>query len=309
MKFETPATANPIDRMKVVGRAHTRIDGPLKATGLAPYAYEHHREVENAAIGYAVGAAVAKGRINAIDTVAAKAAPGVIAIVTAADVGKLGKGKFNTVKLLAGPDVDHYHQAVAIVVAETFEQARAAAGLVRVDYARDKGRFDLDAALKTAPLTGAEKPGKGEDRVGTFETAFASAPVKLDAEYSTPDHSHAMMEPFASIAAWNGDALTVWTSNQMIDWGRTDLATTLNMPKEKVTLLSPYVGGGFGGKLFLRSDAVLAARGARRKGSGATGQVYDGPSVHGQQHDASPGDAPAHPHRRGQGRYDHRDRA
>ncbi len=266
MKFETPATTNPIDRMKVVGRAQTRIDGPLKTTGLAPYAYERHREIENAAYGYVVGAAVAKGRINAVDTAAAKAAPGVIAIVTAADVGKLGKGKFNTVKLLAGPDVDHYHQAVAVVVAVTFEQARAAAGLVRVDYARGKGRFDLDAALKTAPLTDAEKPGKGEDRVGKFETAFASAPVKLDAEYTTPDHSHAMMEPFASIAAWNGDALTVWTSNQMIDWGRTDLATTLNMPKEKVTFLSPYVGGGFGGKLFLRSDAVLAALGAKAAG-------------------------------------------
>ncbi len=266
MKFETPAATNPIDRTKVVGRAQTRIDGPLKTTGLAPYAYEHHREIENVAYGYVVGAAVAKGRINAIDTAVAKAAPGVIAIVTAADVGKLGKGKFNTVTLLAGPDVDHYHQAVAVVVAETFEQARAAAGLVRVDYARGKGRFDLDAALKTAPLTDADKPGKGEDRVGTFETAFASAPVKLDAEYSTPDHSHAMMEPFASIAAWNGDALTVWTSNQMIDWGRTDLATTLNMPKEKVTFLSPYVGGGFGGKLFLRSDAVLAALGAKAAG-------------------------------------------
>ncbi|MES3083730.1 aldehyde oxidoreductase molybdenum-binding subunit PaoC [Sphingomonas faeni] len=266
MKFETPAAANPIDRMKVVGRAQTRIDGPLKTTGLAPYAYEHRDEIENAAYAYVVGAAVAKGRINAVDTAAAKAAPGVIAIVTAADVGKLGKGKFNTVKLLAGLDVDHYHQAVAVVVAETFEQARAAAGLVRVDYARVKGRFDLDAALKTAPLTDAEKPGKGEDRVGNFETAFASAPVKLDAEYTTPDHSHAMMEPFASIAAWNGDALTVWTSNQMIDWGRTDLATTLNMPKEKVTFLSPYVGGGFGGKLFLRSDAVLAALGAKAAG-------------------------------------------
>jgi xanthine dehydrogenase YagR molybdenum-binding subunit len=266
MKFETPATTNPIDRMKVVGHARSRIDGPLKTTGTAPYAYEHHREIENVAYGYVVGAAIAKGRINAVDTASAKAAPGVVAVVTSADMGKLGKGKYNTVKLLAGPDVDHYHQAVAVVVAETFEQARAAAALVRVDYARTNGRFDLDAALKTAPLTDADKPGKGEDRVGKFETAFASAAVKLDAEYTTPDHSHAMMEPFASIAAWDGDALTVWTSNQMIDWGRTDLATTLNMPKEKVTFLSPYIGGGFGGKLFLRSDAVLAALGAKAAG-------------------------------------------
>ncbi|MEG3162389.1 aldehyde oxidoreductase molybdenum-binding subunit PaoC [Sphingomonas sp. LB2R24] len=265
MKFETPAGTNPVDRLKVVGHARSRIDGPLKTTGLAPYAYEHH-ELENVAYGYVVGAAVAKGRINTIDTSAAKAAPGVLAVVTASDAGTLGKGNFNTVKLLAGPKVDHYHQAVAVVVAETFEQARFASGLVRVDYARASGRFDLDAALKTAPLTDADKPGKGEDRVGTFEAAFASAPVKLDAEYTTPDHSHAMMEPFASIAAWNGDALTVWTSNQMIDWGRSDLAKTLGIPKDKITFQSPYVGGGFGGKLFLRSDAVLAALGAKAAG-------------------------------------------
>ena len=266
MKFDTPAATNPIDRMKVVGRAHDRIDGPLKTTGRAPYAYEHHDGLDNVAYGYVVGAAVAKGRVEAIDTAAAKAAPGVIAIVTAADAGKLGKGKLNTVKLFGGPAVDHYHQALAVVVAETFEQARAAAGLVRVEYARTKGRFDLDAALKTAPLVGADKPDKGETRVGKFEPAFAAAPVKLDQEYTTPDHSHAMMEPFASIAAWDGDALTVWTSNQMIDWGRTDLAMTLNMPKEKITFQSPYVGGGFGGKLFLRSDAVLAALGAKAAG-------------------------------------------
>ncbi|MDJ0275335.1 aldehyde oxidoreductase molybdenum-binding subunit PaoC [Sphingomonas sp. 2R-10] len=260
MKFDSPAGTNPIDRKQAVGRALPRIDGPLKTTGLAPYAYEHHREVADPAYGAIVGAGVAKGTIRSIDTSAARAAPGVLAIVTAQDAGKLGKGKMNTVKLLAGPDVDHYHQAVAVVVAETFEQARAAAALVRVDYARAKGRFDLDEALRTA------KPAPGDDgeaRVGSFESAYAAAPVKLDAEYTTPDHTHAMMEPFASIAAWNGDQLTVWTSNQMIDWGRGDLATTLGIPKDKVTLLSPYVGGGFGGKLFLRADAVLAALGAK----------------------------------------------
>jgi xanthine dehydrogenase YagR molybdenum-binding subunit len=270
MKFETPAGPNPIDRMKVVGRPHDRIDGPLKTTGTAPYAYEHHGEVANVAYGQIVGSAVAQGRISSIDTSAAKAAPGVIAVVTATDAGPLGKGKFNTVKLLAGPDVDHYHQAVAIVVAETFEQARHAANLVRVDYARTKGRFDLDEALKTAPLTGGSS-GEGSeapsvDRVGKFEQAFAAAPFKIDAHYTTPDESHAMMEPFASIAAWNGDELTVWTSNQMIDWGRGDLATTLGIPKEKIRLMSPYVGGGFGGKLFLRADAVMAALGAKAAG-------------------------------------------
>ncbi len=268
MKFYTPATTNPIDRMKVVGRAHDRIDGPLKTTGQAPYAYEFYREVPNAAYGYVVGSAIAKGRIRSMSLNEARAAPGVLAIVTAADAGKLGKGKYNTAKLFAGPAVDHYHQAVAVVVAETFEQARAAAGLIRVDYQRAPGRFDLDQEIKTAPLHGGNS-GEGsespppEHRVGKFEAAFAAAPVKLDQRYTTPDHSHAMMEPFASIASWAGDALTVWTSNQMIDWGRTDLATTLGIPKERITFMSPYVGGGFGGKLFLRTDAVLAALGAR----------------------------------------------
>ena len=270
MKFDTPAASNPIDRMTVVGRAQDRIDGPAKTTGRARYAYEHHADVPNAAYGYVVGSAIAKGRVNAIDTAAAKAAPGVIAIVTAADAGTLGKGKFNTVKLLGGPEVDHYHQALAVVVAETFEQARAAAGLVRIDYARAKGRFDLDEALKTAPLTGGDSDEGSKsppvDRTGAFNTAFAAAPVTLDGRYTTPDQSHAMMEPFASIASWQGDRLTVWTSNQMIDWGRSDLAKTLGMPKDKITLLSPYVGGGFGGKLFLRTDAVLAALGAKAAG-------------------------------------------
>ena len=96
MKFDTPAGDNPIDRMTVVGHATDRIDGPLKTTGTAPYAYEHHAEVANAAYGYIVGAAIAKGRINAIDTAAAKAAPGVLAIVTAQNAGKLGKGQAST---------------------------------------------------------------------------------------------------------------------------------------------------------------------------------------------------------------------
>ncbi|WP_312788137.1 xanthine dehydrogenase family protein molybdopterin-binding subunit, partial [Stenotrophomonas indicatrix] len=100
-------------------------------------------------------------------------------------------------------------------------------------------------------------------RVGDFEKAFSQAAVTLDATYHTPDQSHAMMEPHATMAAWEGDQLTVWTSNQMIDWGRTDLARTLGIAKDKVRLVSPYIGGGFGGKLFLRSDALLAALAAR----------------------------------------------
>src|SRR3954465_10553609 len=142
MKFETPATTNPIDQLKVVGQPVDRIDGPLKTTGTAPYAYDRHDVVTNLAYGYIVGSAIAKGRIVSMDLSAARAAPGVIAIVTAQNAGKLGKGKFNTAPLLGGPQIDHYHQAIAVVVAETFEQARAGAFLVRVEYARSKGSFD-----------------------------------------------------------------------------------------------------------------------------------------------------------------------
>jgi xanthine dehydrogenase YagR molybdenum-binding subunit len=267
MKFDTPATTNPIDQLKVVGQPLDRIDGPLKTTGQALYAYEHNDAVRNAAYGYVVGAAIAKGRITGMQLDVAKAAPGVLAIVTAENAGPLDKGKFNTAKLFGGPQVDHYHQAIAVVVAETFEQARDAASLVKVDYAREEGQFDLAAAAGSAPLvSGDSGEGSGaphEARTGDFEAAFAAAPVRLDETYTTPDESHAMMEPHASIAAWDGDSLVVWTSNQMINWTTGDLAKTLGMPQEKVRLISPFIGGGFGGKLFLRADAVLAALGAR----------------------------------------------
>jgi len=260
MKFDTPATTNPIDQLKVVGKPTDRIDGPLKTTGTAPYAYERHDVVPNQAYGYVVGASIAKGRIASLDTSAARAASGVLAVVTARNAGKLGKGNFNTARLLGGPEIEHYHQAIAVVVAETFEQARSAAQLIRVDYVRSKGAFDLASAKSSAVASTREQP---DISVGDFAGAFAAASTQLDATYTTPDHAHAMMEPHASIAAWEGDKLTLWTSNQMIDWGKGDVAKTLGLPKENVRLISPYIGGGFGGKLFVRADALLAALGAR----------------------------------------------
>jgi len=260
MKFDTPATDNPIDQMKVVGRAHDRIDGPLKTTGTAPYAYEWQNEVPGATYGYVLGAAIAKGRIIAMDLHDAETAPGVLAIVTAANAGKLGKGDMNAATLLGGPQIEHYHQAIAVVVAETFEQARAAASLINVDYQREQGAYSL-AEQKPAVTTPPEDtPDK---TAGDFASAFAASPVQHDAIYTTPDQSHMAMEPHASLAVWEGDKLVLRTSNQMIAWCRSELAKTLNIPEEKVRVISPYIGGGFGGKLFLRSDAVLAALAAR----------------------------------------------
>jgi xanthine dehydrogenase YagR molybdenum-binding subunit len=263
MKFDTPATTNPIDQMKVVGKPTSRIEGPLKTTGTAPYAYERHDVAANQAYGYVVGAAIAKGRIASMNLDDARAAPGVVAIVTADNAGKLTKGDFNTAKLLGGPAVDHYHQAIALVVADSFEQARAAASLVRVEYAREKGAYDLAAAIDTAIKPQASFGTEPDSAVGDFAAAFAAAPVQLDVRYTTPDHSHAMMEPHATIAAWEGEKLTVWTSNQMIAWSAGDMAKTLGIPKENVRVDSPYIGGGFGGKLFNRADVLLAALGAR----------------------------------------------
>lgn len=267
MKFDTPATTNPIDQLKVVGRPHDRVDGPLKTTGTAPYAYERHDVVPNQAYGYVVGAAIAKGRVTAMHVDEARDAPGVLAIVTTLGVPKLPVSKHNTALLFGGADIHHYHQAIAVVVAKSFEEARAAGMLIRSEYAVAPGSFDLAKSASTAPLVGGES-GEGSsappiDRIGNFEQAFAAASVTLDATYTTPDESHSMMEPFATVAAWDGDKVTVWTSNQMVTWGKQDLAKSLDIPVENVHLMSPYVGGGFGGKLFVRSDVVLAAIAAR----------------------------------------------
>jgi xanthine dehydrogenase YagR molybdenum-binding subunit len=262
MKFDKPASTNPIDQLKVVGKPVDRIDGRLKTTGTAKYAHDRHDVVEKQAHGFILGSAIAKGRILSMDVALARAAPGVLAIVTAANAGKLGKGKFNAAPLLGGPDVVHYHQAIAVVVAETFEQARAAAHLVRVDYARAPGSFDLASAKETAKPAD-DTGATSETKVGDFAAAFASAPVQHDATYTTVNESHSMIEPYASIAAWNGDQLTIWTSNQMINWTADDVSKTLGISKEKVRISSPFIGGGFGAKLWLRADAVLAALGAR----------------------------------------------
>ncbi|MEO6279709.1 aldehyde oxidoreductase molybdenum-binding subunit PaoC [Roseateles sp.] len=265
MRFDKPATTNAIDQGRIVGRPTPRIDGPLKTTGTAPYAYEYHDVTADPAIGFVVGASIAKGRVKTMDVTAARKAPGVLAIVTAKNAGKLGKSSKNTAKLLGGPEVEHYHQALAVVVATTFEHARAAAALIDIRYeAAASGRFDLAAAKPHAPLAkGDGMGGKAQTKVGNFEGAFAKAAVQLDATYTTPDQGHAMMEPHATLAAWEGKKLTVWTANQMIGWAVEDLAKTLGIAKTDVHVKSPYIGGGFGGKLFLRADVLLAALGAR----------------------------------------------
>ncbi len=269
MKFNKPAGTNSIDQLKIISKPIDRLDGPLKTTGTARYAYEQHDVVANIAYGEIVGAAIAKGRIKSINVVKAKAAPGVIAVVTGANAGKLGKGEFYVARQLADSQVEHYHQAIAVVVAETFEQARAAAALVEVAYTPGKGVYELTASESNEVQVKTGIPGTEEEpdiMRGDFETAFAAAPVKVDEKYTTPDQTHAMMEPHATVAAWQGDQLTLWTSVQIIKWASRDLAKILTMPLKKIRFVSPFIGGGFGGKATVLSDAVLAAVAARVAG-------------------------------------------
>ena len=201
-----------------------------------------------------------------MDTRAAETAPGVVKVVTWQNAGAVKKPDAVTAKLLGGPEVEHYDQAIAIVVADSFEQARAAAKLIVVDYARDKGAYDLQAAKASATKPKAGFGGDPDTSVGDFAGAFAKAPVTLDATYSTPDQCHSPMEPHATIASWDNGKLTVWTSNQMIQWAKRDLSQAFGIPEESVHVMSPYVGGGFGSKLWVRSDAIMAAAASRACG-------------------------------------------
>jgi len=267
MKFDTPAGANPTDRMAVLGKPLDRYEARLKTTGKATYAHEHRNVADNPACGYILGASIAKGRIRSIDTAEAERAPGVIAVVTYKNAGKPGVGKFYVQKMLAAPEVDHYHQPVAVVVAQTFEQARAASTLVRVGYELASGRYDLAAQKGSAPVPPqGEYGGPNEKEVGDFARAFAAAAVKVDESYTVPDQAHAMMEPHATIARWDGDHVTCWTSIQQMNWGTRDLALILGIPKENVRLISPFIGGGFGGKGTVQADLALAAISARVAG-------------------------------------------
>ena len=268
MEFTAPVPNTPIDDRDdgVVGKPLDRVEGPLKVTGTAPYAAEYAGFGE-AAYGYPVPATIAKGRIADIDTGEAERQPGVLVVLTWRNVdppnGQAPRtpdgptsGK-KAVPELNDSRVDHYGQAVALVVAESFEQARSAARLVRVSYDREPHEVELRPHMSK----GAPPPDDAEadSLVGDFEGAFERAPVQLDVEYTTPVQSHAMMEPHATIATWTNERLTVHTSHQMVAPGAGSLAATFRLPKDKVRMISRYIGGGFGGKLDVWADAVLAA--------------------------------------------------
>ncbi|PTQ09384.1 xanthine dehydrogenase [Sphingomonas oleivorans] len=260
MRYDKPISMTPLDARRIVAQPVDRVDGPAKLSGAATYSYEYHEEVPGAAYGMIVPAAIAKGRIVAIDSAAAEAAEGVLMVMTHRNAPRQGSGG-DAAPQLVGSEIAHHGQAVALVVAETFEQARHAAGLVRVDYEREPGRFDLAEAERQA-----RPPRGGEHRMGDFEAAFAASPFAVDVSYTTPDQAHAMMEPHASIARWDGDRLTLWSAQQLPDWSVGDIAATLAMPSEHIRIISRFIGGGFGGKISVYADAILSALAARALG-------------------------------------------
>ncbi len=268
MEFTTPISETALDWRTdaAVGKPLDRVEGALKVTGRAPYAAEY-AGFGAVAYGYPVPATIAKGRIAEIDADEAERQPGVLTVLTWRNVdppnGQAPRtpdgptsGKKAAPELIDS-HVHHYGQAVALVVAESFEQARSAARLVKVTYDADIHESELRPHL----AKGAPPPDDdtADSLVGDFEDAFARAPVQLDAEYTTPVQSHAMMEPHATIAEWTPERLTLHTSHQMVAPAAGSVAATFQLPKEKVRLVSRYIGGGFGGKLDVWPDAILAA--------------------------------------------------
>jgi xanthine dehydrogenase YagR molybdenum-binding subunit len=257
--------------MTMIGQPLNRVDGPLKVSGRATYAFEHW-DVGQPLYGFIAGATIGKGRISRIDAARAERSPGVRLVMTYQNAPAQGTPDTSipiqysrAQPALSGPDIHHYGEAVALVVATTLEQARAAASLVDVAYDVQPGYFDFATRQGQAY---APKRVKGrwdtDTAVGDFAAAFASATVTVDQRYSTPYEFSQPMEPHACLAVPRGDDLTLYVSAQTISNARTAIANTLRIDPQRIQVVAPYVGGGFGSKLGIHSETILAALAARR---------------------------------------------
>lgn len=254
----------------IIGRPISRIDGPLKVSGRATYAYEHW-DVGQPLYGFIVGATVGKGRITAIDTERAERAAGVRMVMTHRNAPAQGtpdrsiRAQYSRAfPVLSGPDIHHYGEPVALVVAVTYEQARAAAAMVDVAYDVEVGHFDFAKRLDQAYAPKAVNAGLATDSaVGDFDSAFASGEVKVDQTYTTPYQFSQPMEPHACLAVPTGEDLTFYVSSQIVAEARTAISSTLLMDKARIRIVTPFVGGGFGSKLGIHSETILAGLAAR----------------------------------------------
>ncbi len=270
---------NPSNRFDAVGRDLPRVDGRAKVTGAATYAAEW--PVEGLVHGVVVDSAVARGTIRAIDASAALAAPGVLTVVTHENAPRLadypktgagfpltGEGGLGEVRQPLQEPVIHYGaQSIAVVVAETAEQARHAAALVRVEYDAEPPEVDMDrASWTTRPkeFSGGEALQLGGDSV---ETALASAPVRLEREYENPVYHHNPIEILASIASWETrdgvDHLMLYDTTRSVDMLRDVVCHSFGLKDRQVHIVSKFIGGAFGSKAWTFHNPLLVALAAK----------------------------------------------
>jgi xanthine dehydrogenase YagR molybdenum-binding subunit len=253
-----------------VGKPVSRLDGPQKVTGTAPFAAEIAMEgMVYAALAYST---IAKGRIVEIDTAEAEAAPGVVLVMTHRNAPEMKPTPvFLTSSKAAGGDRlpilqdDRIHwngQPIALVLAETQEQADHAKSLIQTRYAQDRALTSLAEAKARGTMPSQFQGQPLRNEIGDAERALRDAPVKVDVDFSTPRHNHNPIELHAVTLAWQDDTLRIHDAQQGLAHVAWTLAQVFEMPEDKVIVTSPFVGGGFGSKT-LWPHHIIAAAGAR----------------------------------------------
>jgi xanthine dehydrogenase YagR molybdenum-binding subunit len=254
--------------MSVIGESITRVDGRVKVMGAAKYAAEF--QIPQLAYAVMVTSTIANGRIQRMDTAAAQRSPGVLTVMTPANAPKLPQGGKAAVHPPAGrvlsllqDDLVHYNnQPIAVVVAETLNQALYAASLVRVRYQDQPAQLDFEAGFPTAH-PGGHGHDPAEVSAGQLAEGMAAGEVKVDEVYLTPMQNHNPMEPHATIAQWQGEQLILHDSTQYISGVKQTVARAMGLPDDNVRVLCPFTGGGFGSKGSTWSHVVLAAMAAK----------------------------------------------
>jgi xanthine dehydrogenase YagR molybdenum-binding subunit len=254
-----------IQAVRLVGAGVDRVDGPLKVAGAATYPTDF--EFERLAHAVLVGATIAAGRIRGVDSRAAEASPGVLEVITHRNAARLEQGPSTPLgpqppAPLQDDQVSYHGHYVAVVVAESAEQAAAAARLLEFDYEAGQPLLDVDDP-RTEVLV---NPWGFDAERGEVAAGLSSAEARVDATYTTPEETNNPMGLFATVAFWDGDRLTVHDANQHPDNVQEALAGSFQLPEENVRVLTPYVGGGFGAGLRNWPHVILAALAARTVG-------------------------------------------
>jgi xanthine dehydrogenase YagR molybdenum-binding subunit len=259
-----------------IGKKTPRVDGPLKVSGQAMYATDFH--FPGLLYAVPVEATIASGKIQKLDTSAAEKMPGVRAILHRENIGKifrstLGPGFEGIVDERRPPFEDdfirYYGQYIALAVADTFEQAKAAADVVRATYTKDKHNVDDDLKPDDEPdvvETSFAPTKRLQSERGDPDKAYADAPAKFDQTYVTPTETHNPIELQATTALWDGDKLTIYEESQGVFNLRGVLAQMFGLPKENVRVITKFVGSGFGSKLWPWTHCPLACAAARKLG-------------------------------------------